>query len=83
MFAQLNTASSSQNATAERSRVNTSLSERETEVVRLLGKGKNNKEIAQALHLSQGTVRNHISRILSELGLRDRTQAALWAQKHL
>ncbi len=59
------------------------LSEREQDVVKLLGQGKNNKEIAQALHLSQGTVRNHISRILSELGLRDRTQAALWAQKHL
>ncbi|MEM8505772.1 MAG: response regulator transcription factor [Cyanobacteria bacterium P01_D01_bin.1] len=59
------------------------LSEREKEVVQLLGQGKNNKEIAQALHLSQGTVRNHISRILSGLGLRDRTQAALWAQKHL
>ncbi|MFK8184369.1 MAG: response regulator [Phormidesmis sp.] len=59
------------------------LSEREKEVVRLLGQGKNNQEIAQTLHLSQGTVRNHMSRILSGLGLRDRTQAALWAQKNL
>ena len=59
------------------------LSDREREIVQLLGEGKNNKEIAQILHLSQGTVRNHISRILSALGLRDRTQAALWAQKHL
>ena len=59
------------------------LSDREKEVVKLLGQGKNNQEIAQALHLSQGTVRNHISRILSELGLRDRTQVALWAQKRL
>lgn len=59
------------------------LSEREKEVITLLGQGKNNQEIAQTLHLSQGTVRNHISRILSGLGLRDRTQAALWAQKNL
>lgn len=59
------------------------LSSREREVLKLLGQGKNSKEIAQTMHLSQGTVRNHISRILSGLGLRDRTQAALWAQKHL
>ena len=59
------------------------LSPREKDVIRLLGQGKNNKEIAETLHLSQGTVRNHISRILSGLGLRDRTQAALWAQKNL
>ncbi|MEO1637437.1 MAG: response regulator transcription factor [Cyanobacteria bacterium J06631_9] len=59
------------------------LSEREKDVVKLLGQGMSNKEIAQALHLSQGTVRNHVSRILGELGLRDRTQAALWAQRHL
>ncbi|MEO0769781.1 MAG: response regulator transcription factor [Cyanobacteria bacterium J06649_4] len=59
------------------------LSDREKDVVQLLGQGKNNREIAQSLHLSEGTVRNHISRILSGLGLRDRTQVALWAQKHL
>ncbi|MEL7332457.1 MAG: response regulator transcription factor [Cyanobacteria bacterium J06560_2] len=78
VFAQINPVGSSQPEDA-----GSVLSEREREVVSLLGQGKNNKEIAQVLHLSQGTVRNHISRILSELGLRDRTQAALWAQKHL
>ncbi|MBD2020920.1 response regulator transcription factor [Leptolyngbya sp. FACHB-36] len=60
-----------------------SLSDREREVLTLLGQGKNNREIAQALHLTEGTVKNHISRILGQLGLRDRTQAALWAQQHL
>ncbi|MEM6868936.1 MAG: response regulator transcription factor [Cyanobacteria bacterium P01_C01_bin.121] len=78
VFAQLNSVSIAQPDSA-----GGVLSEREREVVALLGQGKNNKEIAQTLHLSQGTVRNHISRILSELGLRDRTQAALWAQKNL
>lgn len=78
VFAQLNSLSTQQNDGTE-----DLLSDREKEVVKLLGQGKNNQEIAQALHLSQGTVRNHISRILSGLGLRDRTQAALWAQKHL
>jgi DNA-binding NarL/FixJ family response regulator len=57
-------------------------SEREREIVELLGQGLNNKEIAQHLHLTEGTVKNHISRILAELGMRDRTQAALWAQRH-
>lgn len=78
VFAQLTSAKSAQNSEARKL-----LSEREREIVELLGEGKNNQEIARALHLSQGTVRNHVSRILSELGLRDRTQAALWAQKYL
>jgi DNA-binding NarL/FixJ family response regulator len=59
------------------------LSRRELEVLALLGQGRTNQEIAQALFLSEGTVRNHISRILSQLGLHDRTQAALWAKQHL
>jgi DNA-binding NarL/FixJ family response regulator len=66
---------------AEPPRLN--LSERELEVLRLLGRGKTNREIAQTLHITEGTVRNYISHILSELGVGDRTQAALWAQKHL
>ena len=59
------------------------LSEREIEVLKLLSQGNNNQEIAQALHLTEGTVKNHITRILAQLGVRDRTQAALWAQKYL
>lgn len=62
---------------------NLTLSERELEVLRLLGQGKTNREIAKTLHITEGTVRNYISRILSELGVGDRTQAALWAQQHL
>jgi DNA-binding NarL/FixJ family response regulator len=58
-------------------------SDREREILELLGQGLNNREIAQQLHLTEGTVKNHISRILAEMGMRDRTQAALWAQKHL
>ena len=78
VFSQINPPSAQQNDETVRL-----LSDREKEIVKLLGQGRNNQEIAQALHLSQGTVRNHISRILSELGLRDRTQVALWAQKRL
>ncbi len=59
------------------------LSERELEVLTLLGQGKNNREIAQTLHLTEGTVKNHVTRILCQLGVRDRTQAALWAQQNL
>ncbi|WP_431191220.1 response regulator transcription factor [Leptolyngbya subtilissima] len=59
------------------------LSKRELEVLKLIGQGKNNQEIAQILHLSDGTVRNYVTRILSQLNLRDRIQAVLWAQQHL
>jgi DNA-binding NarL/FixJ family response regulator len=59
------------------------LTERELEVLSLLGQGKTNREIAKSLHITEGTARNYISRILAELGVGDRTQAALWAQRHL
>ncbi len=55
------------------------LNARERDVLRLLGKGMNNSEIAHALHLSEGTVKNLVSRILSKLQVDDRTQAALLA----
>lgn len=56
------------------------LTPRETEVLRLISAGATNKEIASRLYLSEGTVKNHISRVLTRLGLRDRTQAALYAR---
>lgn len=56
------------------------LTPREKEVFTHLGKGSSNREIAKALYISEGTVKNHVTRILSQLGLRDRTQAALLAQ---
>ncbi|NKE63788.1 response regulator transcription factor, partial [Lentzea sp. PSKA42] len=58
------------------------VTDRETEVLRLIASGATNREIAARLFLSEGTVKNHISRILSRLGLRDRTQAALYARDH-
>ncbi|WP_131737438.1 response regulator [Actinomadura roseirufa] len=56
------------------------LTPRETDVLRLIAAGATNKEIASRLYLSEGTVKNHISRILQRLNLRDRTQAALYAK---
>ncbi|MBE7385431.1 MAG: response regulator transcription factor [Leptolyngbya sp. SIO1E4] len=56
-----------------------SLTPKEKEVLQLVAQGANNKEIAASLFLSEGTVRNHISNILSRLNLRDRTQAAIVA----
>jgi DNA-binding NarL/FixJ family response regulator len=55
------------------------LTPRERQVLTLIGKGASNREIAQALFLSEGTVKNHVTNILGRLGLRDRTQAALLA----
>jgi DNA-binding NarL/FixJ family response regulator len=48
-------------------------------VLRMIATGASNREIASALFLSEGTVRNHISHILTRLNLRDRTQAAIIA----
>jgi DNA-binding NarL/FixJ family response regulator len=59
-----------------------SLSERELAVLRLLGRGAGNREIAEALALTEGTVKNYISAILAKTGLHDRTQAALYAVHH-
>ncbi len=54
------------------------LSEREIEVLRLLTQGKTDKEIADQLVLTEVTIRTHVSRILSKLGLKNRVQAALY-----
>lgn len=56
------------------------LSERELQILRLLAVGSSNKEIARALNLAEGTVKNHVTNILGKLGVRDRTQAALQAK---
>jgi len=56
------------------------LSPREIDILRLVARGRTNREIAAQLYLSEGTVKNHISRILTRLALRDRTQAALHAR---
>ena len=51
---------------------------REKEVLSLVAEGASNREIAQILHITEKTVKNHVSSLLSRLGLRDRTQLALW-----
>jgi DNA-binding NarL/FixJ family response regulator len=56
------------------------LSDRELDVVRLLSQGRSNREIAAALFLAEGTVKNHVTNVLGKLGVRDRTQAALRAR---
>jgi len=58
----------------------TSLSGRELEVLKLLANGASNKEIADALDVATGTVKNHVTRVLEKLGVSDRTQAALRAR---
>jgi Response regulator receiver domain./Bacterial regulatory proteins, luxR family. len=58
------------------------ISEKEAEIIALVAEGMNNKEIASALYLSEGTVRNYISVILEKLNLRDRTQLAVFYYKN-
>jgi DNA-binding NarL/FixJ family response regulator len=58
------------------------LTEREREVLGLLGRGASNKEIASALFITERTARTHVSNILGKLGLARRTQAALYAVEH-
>ena len=58
------------------------LTPRERDVLRLVATGMNNRAIGQELHLSAGTVKNHVSAILRRLGTTDRTEAAVLATKH-
>lgn len=58
-----------------------SLTERETDVLRLVAEGKANKEIAQGLGIGEKTVKTHVSNILAKLGVQSRTQAALHAAR--
>ena len=55
------------------------LTERETEVLRLLAQGQSNKEIAHTLNIGEKTVKTHVSNVLGKLGVQSRTQAALYA----
>jgi DNA-binding NarL/FixJ family response regulator len=57
------------------------LTEREREILTLLARGATNREISEALYITGGTVKNHLSNILGKLGVRDRTQAALKARE--
>ncbi len=59
------------------------LNEKEFEIMKLVAEGLNNKEIAAALFLSEGTVRNYLSSTLEKLELRDRTQLAIYYYKHV
>ncbi|OYQ65971.1 response regulator transcription factor [Aerococcus sp. 1KP-2016] len=59
------------------------LSEKDHELIYWVAQGMNNKEIANMMHFSEGTIRNYISEILEKLGVRDRTQLAIYYFKHV
>lgn len=58
------------------------LSERERDVLRLMGRGFNNTRIAETLFISEGTVKNHVTHIYDKLNLRTRAEAVAWAWQH-
>ncbi len=60
----------------------TSLTQRELEVLVLIGEGKTNQEIADELFIGIKTVKTHVSNVLGKLGVEDRTQAAIYAHRH-
>jgi DNA-binding NarL/FixJ family response regulator len=67
---------------ARAERPETQLSEREVEVLECVAKGLPNKLIARKLGISEKTVKAHLTRIFQQIGVTDRTQAALWAKEH-
>jgi DNA-binding NarL/FixJ family response regulator len=58
------------------------LTDREREVLVLLASGLSNKQIGHRLGISEKTVKTHLTNIFQRIGARDRTQAALWAERH-
>ncbi len=68
--------------TAKGSQWREPLTNRELDVLALLGTGATNREIADQLGLTEGTVKNYISGVLAKMGVRDRTQAALLSVRH-
>jgi DNA-binding NarL/FixJ family response regulator len=77
LFAQINQSSVSPDTS-----IAAELSDREREVLRLLARGLSNADIARQLHLSEGTVRNYVSAVLTKLGVSDRAQAAIMALRY-
>lgn len=69
-------------STAQASPLAESLTQRERDIIALIAEGCDNKEISAKLYLAEGTVRNNISRMLEKLGLKDRTQLAVFALKN-
>ena len=68
-------------ATSERSKLLASLTERETEIFLEIGRGLTNTQIAEKLYITENTVKKHITSLLSKLGVKRRTEVALYATK--
>jgi DNA-binding NarL/FixJ family response regulator len=66
----------------DRIKSETTLTDRELKIIEGIAEGLSNKEISEKLFLTEGTIKNNITNILSKLGLRDRTQIAIYAFKH-
>ena len=67
---------------ATRSEAFSDLTDQELQVLSFVSQGKTNKEIAEVLHLSEGTIRNYVSNVLGKLGLTNRAEATAYAVRH-
>ncbi|HHX17483.1 MAG TPA: response regulator transcription factor [Clostridium sp.] len=81
-FADSKEKTNEKSTTAKTEKINVKLGKRELEILNLIVEGKNNKEIAETMYISEGTVKNTISHMLDKLNLKDRTQLAVFAVKN-
>lgn len=82
LAASTETESEKEPAESEREPADTPFTPVDLKILNCLTQGMSNREIAENINYSEGTVKSHISRLLSEIGLKDRTQLALFALKH-
>lgn len=81
-FSEITSDKSIEKDESSQSEARSMLTKRELDIVKLVARGKNNNEISMLLFISEGTVKNNLTRVLNKLNLRDRTQLAIYALKN-
>lgn len=81
-FSEMTANAGDETCDSSHNKLTSSLTKRERDIVKLVAHGKNNNEISEVLFISEGTVKNNLTRVLNKLNLRDRTQLAIYALKN-